>query len=121
MSKWDIVVHGYIPRSPNASPRQHWGRRFDERNFWESVVGSAAHLQEIPKATGRRSVTYEICKPGKIKLRDKDNLHASIKHLQDALVNMKLLVDDSPEWIECEVHETNGNKQYSTRITLRDL
>lgn len=119
MKVYEFKIHGYIPRTPNARAKKHWGRTLDERNFWEAMVGMNAYLQLIPPATTKRWVEYEIHKPGLIKLRDKDNLHASIKHLQDALVNMKLLVDDSPKWLDYRgVKEVNGMKGYATVVRL---
>ncbi len=116
---WTFTVYGYLPRTPNSRARQHWSRTTDERNFWEAMVGMNAYLLSIPPATTKRWVEYEIHKPGKIKLRDEDNLNASIKHLQDALVNMKLLVDDSPEWLDYRgVKEYNGKKGYATIVRI---
>jgi hypothetical protein len=114
-----IKVYGYLPRSPNARVRQHFGRKLDERNFWEAVIGSAAYRQEIPKATQKMWCSVDLYKPGLVKLRDKDNLYASVKHLLDAMTLLKLIVDDAPEWLDLRyVKDHNGNKGYATEISL---
>jgi hypothetical protein len=118
---YEVSINGYIPRSPNAQQRKHWGRKMDERNFWEAVI--ARHLWGIqdPTATGRRWVEIELWKPGKIKLRDEDNLVASVKHVLDALVNLHLLVDDNPEDMELRgIYESNGHPRYATHIRFGD-
>jgi hypothetical protein len=115
----EITVYGYLPRSPNASGRQHWGRKLHERCFWESVFGRHAWDTGMTRATGKRWVEWEFWKPGKVGLRDEDNLIASIKVAQDALVNLGLLVDDSPEWMELRgVTESNGHQQYVTHVRI---
>ena len=122
--KYEFTIHGYIPRAPNARARMHWSRRMDERNFWEACCALAAYTDDIPKATDNdlvRKVSYTIHKPGKVRLRDEDNLVASVKHLQDALVNIGLLVDDDKRWLEWGgVTERNGMKRYATVVTLED-
>jgi hypothetical protein len=117
---WTITVYGYIPRSPNSRVRKHWGRTLDERSFWEAVLGSAAYVQDIPKADGdSRRIEYEIHKPGQVRLRDHDNLVASVKHAQDAMVNVGLLHDDSPAHLDFGgVSEYNGHKGYKTIIRI---
>lgn len=121
MAEYEITVYGYLPRSPNARGRKHWGRTMDERCFWEAVFGRHAWDTMMTRATGKRWVEYEFWKPGAIKLRDEDNLVASIKHCQDALVNLGLLIDDSPEYLTLRgVHESNGHKGYATHVRLGD-
>lgn len=119
-NSYSFTVHGYIPRSPNASARKHWGRKMDERNFWEAVI--ALSLWSTVDGTFfsrvKKSVDIKICKPGIVKLRDKDNLWASVKHVVDAMVNLELLVDDEPKWCDLNVTEENGHKGYACEITI---
>ena len=120
---YEITVKGYIPRSPNATGRKHWGRTMDERIFWEAAIARSHWMscESIDTATGKRWIEIEIQKPGKIKLRDEDNLKASVKHVLDAMVNLGLLVDDSPEWLETRgIRESNGHKSYATIIRFGD-
>jgi hypothetical protein len=75
----------------------------------------------MTRATGKRWVEWEFWKPGKIKIRDEDNLVASIKVAQDALVNLGLLIDDDPEHMELRgVYESNGHDQYVTHVRIGD-
>ena len=121
MSEYMAEIKGYLPRSPNAQPRKHWGRKMDERMFWEAAIARSLWGEYDPLAEGKRWLEVELRKPGAIKLRDTDNLYASIKHLQDALVNLQLLVDDTPEYCNLRgVTETNGHKHYSTIIRFGD-
>lgn len=39
------------------------------------------------------------------KLQDKDNLYASMKPLMDALVDLELIKDDSPQWCQLVVRQ----------------
>ena len=116
-----IEVNGYIPRSPNAGARKHWGRKMEERLFWEGCIARyvVMHNKAWMKKKGKPKVSYEIQKPGAVRLRDEDNLAASVKHCQDALVNLGLIEDDDPEHIEWGgVTESNGHKAYKTIITI---
>jgi hypothetical protein len=116
-----IEVNGYIPRSPNAGARKHWGRKMEERLFWEGCIAREIVIgrHEVWHTDNKPKVSYEIQKPGAVRLRDEDNLAASVKHCQDALVNLGLIKDDDPEHIKWGgVTESNGHKAYKTIITI---
>lgn len=116
----EIYIQGYVPRSPNAQTKSHWGRKMDERMWWEGAIARSLRMQGLdPRPRVKMWIEIDIEKPGKIKLRDEDNLNASIKHVLDAMVNLDLLVDDSPEWLETRrLHESNGHRCYGTRIRI---
>ena len=117
----EIQVIGYIPRSPNAGARKHWGRKMEERIFWEAAFARSCWVTEVTKATGPRWMEIELWKPGKIKLRDEDNKYASIKHCLDAMVNLGLIVDDNKEQLDLRgVYESNGHKYYATIVRFGD-
>lgn len=117
---YEFTIEGYIPRSPNAGARKHWGRKMEERMFWEGAISRQGIMHGLyPVDRGKPFVSYEIHKPGKVKLRDEDNLVASIKHCQDALTNLGYIEDDSNEHIVFGgVAEYNGKDKYRTIIRI---
>ena len=122
MSNYILAIPDYIPRSPNASARKHYGRTMDESRFWNAVIGQKAYENQVPRAgiiTGFHAfVTITIQKPGKVRLRDKDNLYASVKHLLDALTRLRIIEDDNPRHCTLHVVEENGHKKYATIISI---
>jgi len=70
-------------------------------------------------AMGKRRLT--LIRLGKRSL-DKDNLYAGAKMLVDCIKEMRLLVDDDPDWVDLQVEQEKcGRSKPRTRIILEDL
>ena len=69
-------------------------------------------------AGGRRLVT--IHRYGH-HLLDHDNLVGGTKQLMDAMVHHRLVVDDSPKWVEKSYGQTLDRKNKRTEITLEAI
>ena len=110
----------FLIPSANELNQMFWAtrHRMKERLGW--VLRSALNRQEaIPPATAKRKLT--IIRVGKRSL-DKDNLYAGCKMLIDCITQARLLVDDSPTWVDLEVdQEKCGKTKPRTKIILEDL
>lgn len=83
--------------SLNETMRQHWAVRKRNAERWGKMIVLARARAEIPSATGKRRVTIE--RHGK-KALDADNMCGGAKGFIDELRAFKLLVDDSPEFVD---------------------
>lgn len=73
----------------------HWGKRSRLKKADRELVW--AYTRNIAPAAGKRRVSLIIVLAGRQKVCDPD---AYWKSLLDALVQARMLVDDSPEWVE---------------------
>ena len=117
-------------QSQNKRDKMHWAQRSKDRDDWQSrivvqlySVGAREYLS--PKS--KRMVTITSYRA---KLCDIANLIGGAKGLVDALTRARLLVDDSPQWMECTYHQFSkkespvkgerGAGEPCTVITLED-
>lgn len=88
-------------KSPNYWTNKQNGRRIyqGERKAWERVLVGAYYL--FGPAKGKRRLTVTRFVPNRNHfMRDKTNREGSLKPLEDALVNLKVLVDDRDEFLD---------------------
>jgi hypothetical protein len=97
--KYALRIDAPTP-SQNVRDAQHWALRRRVKTEWSWRIRAASTFLSIPKATGKRRLTIERHFKGKP--QDEANIHGGSKGIVDALVEWKLLVDDSPDWIEHE-------------------
>jgi hypothetical protein len=110
---WEIVLPRTL-RSPNATLWKHWRVKHQERRTWTLLLLSALvegnvgiHLVER-FLQGRRLTTAPPRHVDVVRwvrhrshfIRDVDNLTFCCKPLYDALVEVGLLRDDAPAWVE---------------------
>jgi hypothetical protein len=89
-----------VPPSLNALPR-HWGDKARLNSYWRSLVRSVLLPESWPK--GKQRVTVTLCHGRKYD--ECDNLQGACKPIFDALKHWKLIVDDSPQWLEAHVSQ----------------
>lgn len=107
------------PNGPRGLFRMHWSARRRDRQEWTLEIAAAVRAAPgAPEfcATGFRNVTIHQVRRRRL---DHDNLHASCKHVLDALVSAGLIVDDSPGWITLIVTQEAG-KPNRTEITITE-
>lgn len=98
--------------------RMHWRtqRALNKTWAWEVFI---AYMQKEPSEQGqaisKKEVTIISCRK---KLLDKDNFMGGMKPLLDALTSNKLIVDDSPEWVDWEAFQELDIKNPRTEITI---
>jgi Holliday junction resolvase RusA-like endonuclease len=82
------------------------------------IIAGYARLAGTPKATGKRRVSVEVTRSGRMKEIDPDGIW---KSLNDALVHAGLLVDDNSRLCELGTFTQPKGDRKSTRIILEDL
>ena len=94
-----------VPRelvSPNKWNGRHWREKHRLSQGWEHDIWAITAMKPsgLPINTRRRvQVTREAPSRRKF-IRDTDNLFGACKPLCDALKRLRLIVDDSVEWLE---------------------
>ena len=88
-------------RSPNYWTNKQYGRRIyvGEPAQWERLLMGTVYL--FGKAQGKRRLTVTRFVPNRNWfMKDKTNREGSLKPLEDALVNLGVLIDDRDEWLD---------------------
>jgi Holliday junction resolvase RusA-like endonuclease len=94
----------------------HWGPRKRYGDLWRTLIRAEIDNSHKPCRKKMRVVISQMRK----RLLDPDNLVASVKPILDALVDWKLIKDDSNEWIELDVRQTTG-KEPMTIIHIQPM
>ena len=117
---WTLRINRPTP-SQNTREGQHFMTRHKDKGVWWWGIRGAAGFLAIPRATGKRRLIIE--RHARTRPQDESNVHGGCKGLLDDLVQLGLLVDDSPEWIEHgtprHVPLAKGEKPY-TILLLED-
>ena len=86
---------------------------------WELLVAGACESQY--KINGMKKRRVEV-KAFRSKLLDQDNFYGGLKILLDALVELDLLHDDGPEFLELKAEQIKVNRiDQKLEITIEDL
>jgi len=126
--------------SPNRWLWQSWPAKRRERRAWSNLIvatllddlGSRHALEVLPAWSGvpgahgagcrqRMRVYVTRLAPRRQWIRDRDNLIFSTKFLIDALVELGLLVDDSPRWADRPWPEQWPAQQLWTVVSLEPV
>ncbi len=108
----------FVPTSLNRL-QGHWGKRHRIKNQDKQLIQAESLRQGIPTAEGKRKVSLRIVLPKGTRRLDSDNVW---KSLLDALVDVKLLKDDSPSWCETTKPEwLRGESTRETFVVLEDV
>ncbi len=100
----------------NNKPRLHY---LKVRKQWEAILTGTVFLWG--KAQGKRRLTLKRVVTSRAHLiKDDDNLEGALKPIKDVLTREKVLIDDSPEYLERNITQTLGPEQ-RTELTLEDL
>ncbi|MGN6107259.1 MAG: hypothetical protein ACTHU0_19280 [Kofleriaceae bacterium] len=116
-----------IPKAPssmNAHVVNAGGARWayaKERNEWALWIRQARLLRCIPKATGKRRVTFERLYGGRCREWDNDNFVGGLKVVRDALVREGLLVDDNEANLTAIYKQAKRPGETALRITIEEL
>lgn len=116
--KHTIHIENWHPTRINQLVGVHWGKAQRCKRADLQMIGAYAAKYETPKATGRRRVTVTIALGKGQRGGDPDSY---TKSLLDALVGLKLLVDDNRQWLELEPIKYERAANRSTTIELEDI
>lgn len=111
-----LTLPNYLPPTLNTLLRKHWSKRHKATNEAATMCVLEARNQNVPVATVKRKVSF-IFRQSKGKLADHD---ARLKVALDMLVGSRLLVDDSPAWLDSvSVRSERGER--ATVVELEDV
>src|ERR1700735_3273135 len=94
MAVYWINIPDWCPVRINQWRGRHWSVRAKLVRQQVAMIGTYALLQGVPLAKGKRKVRLCVWKPGQSVDSD-----AYTKDILDALVQCRLLVDDSDKWL----------------------
>ncbi len=78
-------------QSGNALAYRHWRVRQKDKQVWLLLLQSALAKSPIPKAVGRRSITFTVFRR---RMLDDDNVSSGLKHCRDCLTLTGIIKDD---------------------------
>lgn len=107
-----------ISESRNQLDKLHWGVRNKKAKVWRLEVMVIKNNNRWPDCTTKQKVIITSYRKRKL---DKDNLSGGLKSCVDALKKNKLIVDDSPEWVEVVYRQEIDSKNLRTEIEIRDF
>lgn len=109
-----IYIPQWHPQTVNKLLEAHFGKRMRLKKMDAQMIG--VYSRHVAKAHKKRKVEIIVSVSGPGRRPDEDAFYKSV---HDALVQNKLLVDDSRDW--CETIPTKVvNGTMSTRINLYD-
>jgi len=112
-----LTIPDFIPQNLNRLLRTHWAKRNRAIRADADLVAVLAMQAGIPKARGKRRLSLAVTTNTNV-APDADNL---LKAMLDALVKARLLIDDSPRWVELAGISVSRADRRETRITLEDV
>lgn len=118
MSTYTVVIPNWKPTSVNKLLGSHWAAARKKKSADMNMVGMYVVSAGIPKATGKRRLSFEVSIKGRGRRPDPDNF---LKVLCDGLVKCGMLVDDSSKWVEYGKMNVVSGDKLETIITLEDV
>lgn len=111
------IILPFITPSNNELLRMHWAVRLilKKRYGWELVVAGANELKYKVKDKEKRIVRFMSFRPGML---DIGNLAGGFKPLEDALVDLKLIFDDSPKYADITYFQKIDRENPRTEIRI---
>lgn len=104
-----------VPLTANSLLRLHWMQRRKDAQDWVmnilSYAGKGIHWKNHIGKAVVKIIVYRS------RLQDVDNAYASMKHVLDALIRTRWIVDDSPKYLCLFVEERIG-KPHRTEIAV---
>ena len=93
---WTLRIEKPSP-SQNVLDRSNWRGRKASKDSWKMLIRGAPGFLDIPRAHGKRRLTIERHAKGTL---DEQNLIGGAKGIIDDLVQLGLLVDDKPAFLD---------------------
>jgi len=106
-----------VTPSNNELIAMHWIKQWNlmKSYMWELTAVGAHDLKYQVKWKEKRAIRFLSCRHGSL---DYGNLAGGFKKLEDALVNMGLLFDDSPKFADITYFQKIDRENPHTEITI---
>ena len=111
------IILPIVTPSNNELLRMHWVARWKlkEAYQWELVAVGAHNPKYKVKGKENRIVRFMSFRPGML---DTGNLAGGFKELEDAMVDMELLFDDSPKYADITYFQKIDREDPHTEILI---
>lgn len=114
---YTLTIPNWHPARLNQWEGRHWSVKAKLKKGDRELVIFYSRLAGIPQAHGKRRVSLAVVLT---KAQRSPDIDAFWKSTLDALVQAKLLKDDSPKWCELGSVEYERGSARATRITLEE-
>nr|WP_320131982.1 hypothetical protein [uncultured Holophaga sp.] len=121
MTCWTLRIEKACP-SQNEFAWAHWRKAKSSKDAWKLLIRGASGFLDIPRARGKRRLTIERHARGTL---DEQNLIGGAKGIIDDLVQLGLLVDDKPAFLELgrpvQARLQKGERRPYTLLILEEV
>ena len=118
---WILRIEKPSP-SQNVLDRANWRGRKASKDAWKLLIRGAVNFLDVPRAHGKRRLTIERHAKGTL---DEQNLIGGAKGIIDDLVQLGLLVDDKPTFLDLgkpvQARLSKGERRPYTLVILEDV
>ncbi len=118
MATYRLFLPSWRPTPKNALLGRHWGVKASKKRGDLDMIRAYALVNRTPEAKGKRRVSLEIVLTGRQKQVDED---AYMLSLFDALKRSRMIVDDSPRWLEWGGIVYSRDGEPGTTIVLSEV
>ena len=116
-----FIVYEETTPSNAALLRMHWRKQRRLNKDWHKLIlvckrnWETMNKAELLPAKTKRQVIVRSYRHNKT---DPENVWGGTKPLLDALVTNKLLVDDSPDWLELNIYSEVNRRNKRTEVSI---
>lgn len=111
-----ITIPNWLPTRINELLNVHWSKAHRRKQQDFHIL--SGYVTNTPKASSRRRMTMTIVLGKGMRTGDND---AYFKSILDALVKLKLLINDSPNWLDLQPVKFQRAERSATIIELEDI
>jgi len=121
MTRWVLRIEKPSP-SQNEFAFANWRIAHRSKAEWKLLIRGSAGFLEVPRSHGKRRLTIERHAKG---ILDESNLIGGAKGIIDDLVQLGLLVDDKPEFLDLakpvQARLLKGERRPYTLLILEEV
>jgi hypothetical protein len=122
-NRWAFLIPMDAP-TQNVIAQNKGGKRWAYKRMRDDftlMIMACTRSIAIPAAKRKRRVVITRRYDGRKQERDFGNLVGGLKMVVDAMVHAKLLVDDSPQWVEDFYRQERAVTDIGLLVLLEDL
>ncbi len=114
-----VLPMGWLSPPLSLNRASHWSETRRKSNVIRHEVLVRARAAQLPKTTGRVTVTLHWC-PAVNRRRDLDNVFPTLKPCIDALVIYGMVPDDTHDYVtpQVRIHEASKTIPETSRVWL---
>lgn len=117
-TRWTVEIPDWHPSTLNNLLKRHWATRARIKKQDEEFILFYSLAAGVPKAKGKRRVGQVLTLARRDRRRDNDG---AWKTVLDGLVKARMLVDDSPDWVETTEPTYERGRFRKTLIVIEEV